>query len=119
MPKGVWLAVLIALGLGACRDYEQLAYRAHQRYERSHLPSEAARPFGVERRMRARGLSARLGARARPARMQRRTAEEGGRFRLHPNTPYVGSAEWKQEQAQEARREREIARKIKGICGRC
>jgi hypothetical protein len=110
VPKAVLLAVVIALGLGACRDYERVAYRAHERFERSHLSME-----GETRPVRA----TRARARGRSARAQRRSAQRPGRFRLHPKTPYVGSAEWKQEQAQDARREAELARKIKGICSRC
>jgi hypothetical protein len=41
------------------------------------------------------------------------------KFFLQKTTPYVGSAEWEEEQAQAKRRELEIRRSIEGICRRC
>jgi hypothetical protein len=36
-----------------------------------------------------------------------------------PKTSYVGSAEYRAEAEQEARREREIKRRMSGICSGC
>jgi hypothetical protein len=41
------------------------------------------------------------------------------KFVLCKHTPYVGSAEWDEEQAQTKRREREVQRSVESICGRC
>lgn len=41
------------------------------------------------------------------------------KFVLHKHTPYVGSAEWDEEQAQTQRREREVQHSVESICGRC
>ena len=103
------------VGLAGCRHYERVVEDAHDRYEkalRSRTESSAAAETAVPR-------PPKRGRAARPRKTKgQRTAHSSG-FRLFPKTPYVGSAEYRQETEQEARREREIKRRMGGICSSC
>ncbi len=50
---------------------------------------------------------------------QRRTEMPAGAPYSSPTTPNVGSPEWKRDAAETARREKELARVLKGICRGC
>ncbi|HEX2217139.1 MAG TPA: hypothetical protein VHG27_10680 [Xanthobacteraceae bacterium] len=110
MRRHALVLALVLVGTAGCRHYEQFVFDAHERYEDARQLDRAEPVTGDVKRTRPRRAS----VRSHPA-----LAERTGRFRLHPRTPYVGSAEWREEEAQTARRERDIKRKLQSICAGC
>ena len=103
---------------------------AHWRYRQSQervgygrvvLPLKATTP-AVDRNQRS-GQRRPRGTRS-ASRAPRRTAMEertgsAGSFRLSPRTPEVGTPEWTREQEHSKRREAELTRRMRAICGNC
>ena len=119
--RGSWVRLValvmgvMLLGLGGCRHYERVVEDAHDRYEAA-LRLRTEGPIVAET---ADQLLPETGRAARPRRTKGQRSAHSSGFRLFPKTPYVGSPEYRAEAEQEARREREIKRRMSGICSGC
>lgn len=121
MAAGHWaMALAAALALSGCGTYslndriENARVRSVDAFDR--LPAPPRRVATARPRTRVVKRYETAGATAREARPPTRN---GDRVVLYPQTPYVGSPEFERERLQTERRERDLDRRIRSICGGC